>query len=262
MDIDMQIKNTNPNMGIGFDAVNVTYSFPATPNEAVGHGTLEGGEIPAGGKVVRPLSSTFTAPWSVLGALRWKRAWRWWVTRCQSKSIHFPLICSVVVSCPNETGANFIRDMNRGSSDIIVRGNVKGYSTGDLILGISGVCLVLIDYAGDHANDIFLYKTTLFTFNPSAAHQIPAHERPRVHRDVQLERPDDEPHLQDGQAHSAGLFVVDIFRRGWAGLDRLIGGGSERQREQRRWRRRRLQRCTPRRRFRIQRRDDWIRTET
>lgn len=29
------------------------------------------------------------------------------------------------------TGPNFLRDMNRGSSDIVVRGNVRGYSTGE-----------------------------------------------------------------------------------------------------------------------------------
>jgi hypothetical protein len=67
MTIAMDIVNTNKQIGIGFDSVNVTYSFPASPDLVVGRGTLEGGEIPAGGHVQRPLSSTFTAPWSVLG---------------------------------------------------------------------------------------------------------------------------------------------------------------------------------------------------
>lgn len=93
MDIELDIKNTNDRIGIGFDPVNVTYAFPANPGEVVGHGSMEGGEIVPGGVVARPLSSTFEAPLSLLGA-------------------------------------NFIRDMNRGSSDIIVRGNVRGYSTG------------------------------------------------------------------------------------------------------------------------------------
>ncbi len=68
MDIAMDIVNTNKQFGIGFDQVNVTYTMPATPDVVVGRGTLEGGEIPAGGRVERPLSSSFTAPWSVLGA--------------------------------------------------------------------------------------------------------------------------------------------------------------------------------------------------
>lgn len=92
LDVALTIVNKNQQMGIGFDAVNVTYAFPANPYEVVGHGTLEEGEIPAGGQVERLLSSTFTAPFSVLGQ-------------------------------------NFIRDYQRGSSDIIVRGNIRGYST-------------------------------------------------------------------------------------------------------------------------------------
>lgn len=67
MDIAVAIENTNKQISIGFDPVNVTYAFPANPDEVVGRGTLEGGEVPPGGSVERPLSSSFTAPWSLLG---------------------------------------------------------------------------------------------------------------------------------------------------------------------------------------------------
>lgn len=93
LDVALDIKNTNKNIGIGFDAVNVTYAFPANPDQLVGHGSMEGGEIAPGGVVARPLSSTFEAPLAFLGQ-------------------------------------NFVRDMNRGTSEIIVRGNIRGYSTG------------------------------------------------------------------------------------------------------------------------------------
>lgn len=98
LDIALDIKNTNKNIGIGFDTVNVTYAFPANPDQLMGHGSMEGSEIAPGGVVARSVSSTFEAPLSVLGA-------------------------------------NVIRDINRGSSDIIVRGNIRGYSTGKYMVG-------------------------------------------------------------------------------------------------------------------------------
>lgn len=125
-------------MGIGFDTVNVTYSFPPG-QEPVGRGTLAGGEIPAGGHVERPLTSTFTAPWSVLGALQERKGLTGIVGRSSMDETSNPLSLLHTPPCVTTffppkfpPGPNFLRDMNRGRSDIIVRGNVRGYSTGGL----------------------------------------------------------------------------------------------------------------------------------
>lgn len=67
LDIAIDILNQNKELPIAYDPVNVTFSFPATPDEIVGRGVLQSGEIEPQGKITRPLHAVFDAPWSVLG---------------------------------------------------------------------------------------------------------------------------------------------------------------------------------------------------
>ncbi len=66
-DISLEIVNSNKYYPIAFDPVELTFYFPASPDEPVGHGVLEGGVIPAGATTTRNLHAVFEAPWTLLG---------------------------------------------------------------------------------------------------------------------------------------------------------------------------------------------------